>query len=234
MLMSLIYKEKLIALVVDEAHCVKTWGDKFRKTFANIGELRSIIPVSVKVLALTATATTETFFTVTRRLSMDNPNLVALPPNRDNIGYKVAPKIDIHELTDSLCVELKSKRCYFPKTIIFVRTYQDCSNIYMFLKKKMGTMFTEPAGYPNVSAYRLVDMYSRVSTIEKKEEVLQSFCVCGGKLRLVIATTAFGLGIDCPGIRRIIHWGLPTSMEEYVQEAEEYVQNFLKVLVKRH
>ena len=80
----------------------------------------------------------------------------------------------------------------------------------------MGTMFTEPAGYPNVSAYRLVDMYSRVSTIEIKEEVL---CVCGGKLRLVIATTAFGLGIDCPDIRRIIHWGLPTSMEEYVQEA---------------
>ena len=60
--------------------------------------------------------------------------------------------------------------------------------------------------------YLLVDVYSRVSTIEKKEEVLQSFCVCGGKLR-------FGLGIDCPDIRRIIHWGLPTSMEEYVQEA---------------
>ena len=89
----------------------------------------------------------------------------------------------------------------------------------MFLKKKIGTIFTEPAGYPNVSAYRLVDMYSRVSTIEKKEEVLQSFCVCGRKLCLVIATTAFGLGIDCPDIRRIIHWGLPTSMEEYVQEA---------------
>ena len=83
MLMSPIYKEILIALVVDEAHCVKTWGDKFRKTFANIGELRSIITVSVKVVALTATATTETFFTVTCRLSMDNPNLVALPPNRD-------------------------------------------------------------------------------------------------------------------------------------------------------
>ena len=81
MLMSPIYKEKLIALVVDEAHCVKTWGDKFRKTFASTVELQSIIPVSVKVLALTATATTETFFTVTRRLSMDNPNLVTLPPN---------------------------------------------------------------------------------------------------------------------------------------------------------
>ena len=59
--------------------------------------------------------------------------------------------------------------------------------------------FTKPAGYSN--AYRLVDMYSRVSTIEKKEEVLENF----GKLCLVIANTAFGLGIDCPDIRRIIH-----------------------------
>ena len=48
---------------------------------------------------------------------------------------------------------------------------------------------------------------------------MQFFCVCGGKLHLDITTTAFGLGIDCPDIRIIIHWGLPTSMEEYVEEA---------------
>ena len=53
---------------------------------------------------------------------------------------------------------------------------------------------------------------------EKKEQVLLSFTVCASKLRLVIATSAFGLGIDCPDMRRVMHWGLPSNLEEYVQE----------------
>ena len=61
-------------------------------------------------------------------------------------------------------------------------------------------------------------MYSLVSTNAKKDEVLQSFTEVGGRLRLVIATTAFGMGIDCADIRLIIHWGLPSTLEEYVQE----------------
>ena len=55
-------------------------------------------------------------------------------------------------------------------------------------------------------------------TTEKKEEVLELFAKSSGKLRLVIATTAFGMGIDCPDIRKIIHWGIPSTLEEYVQE----------------
>lgn len=149
MLMSPKYQDKLVALTVDEAHCVKTWGDQFRKTFAMIGELRSLIPTSVNILALTATATTETFHIVVRRLAMSNPTLIALPPNRDNISYKVHAKVDINELVTLLCIELKAKRCAFPKTLIFVRMYQHCSNLYMLIKKEMAASFTEPSGYPN-------------------------------------------------------------------------------------
>lgn len=69
MLLSPPYQERLVGLVVDEAHCVKLWGDQFRKAFAQIGTLRSLIPISVKVMALTATATTETFHVVTKRLA---------------------------------------------------------------------------------------------------------------------------------------------------------------------
>ena len=61
MLLSTKYKENLVALVVDEAHCVKTWGDEFRRAFSKIGDLRSILPASINVMALTATATVETF-----------------------------------------------------------------------------------------------------------------------------------------------------------------------------
>ena len=82
----------------------------------------------------------------------------------------------------------------------------------------MGVAFSEPPGYPNLPGFRLVDMFSAVLTNEKKKEVLEYFAKSGGKLRLIIAINAFGMGIDCPDIRRIIHWGMPNTLEEYVQE----------------
>ena len=76
MLLSPTYRQKLIAVVIDEAHCVKVWGDHFRTTFAQIGDLGSLIPGAVNIMALTATATTGTFDVVTRRLSMISPSLI--------------------------------------------------------------------------------------------------------------------------------------------------------------
>ena len=218
MLLSTKYKENLVALVVDEAHCVKTWGDEFRRAFSKIGDLRSILLAGINVMALTATATVETFDIVSQRLSMKDQTLVTSPPNRDNIIYRVHPKATLNELTDDLCSEFTTKRTEFSKTVIFVRQYRDCSDLYLMVRHKLGSVFTEPPGYPDVSQFRMVEMYSRVLTSEKREQVLSSFTKPDSKLRLVIATTAFGLGIDCPDIRRIMHWGIPTNLEEYVQE----------------
>ena len=215
MLLSPQYTKHLVAVVVDEAHCVKTWGDDFRVAFSEIGDLRSLSPDTVGVHALTATSTTETYYIVTRRLCMANPTLIALPPFRDNISQ---PKVDIESLGEMIAVELREKRTLYPKTVIYVRTYNDCSSLYMSLKCKLGSDFTDPPGCPNVTGHRLVDMFTRVLTVNKKEEVLHSFSSLNGKLRLVIATTAFGMGIDCPDIRRIFHWGMPSTIEEYVQE----------------
>lgn len=81
MLLSPSYQEKLIALVVDEAHCVKSWVDEFHTTFSKIGNICSLIPKKVNVLTLTATATTKTFYVIPQHLSMDKASqLVALPP----------------------------------------------------------------------------------------------------------------------------------------------------------
>ena len=66
--------------------------------------------------------------------------------------------------------------------------------------------------------FRLVDMYTRVLTADKKAEVLDVFSKVNRKFRLVIATTAYGMGVDCPTIKRIIHWGSPCTIEEYVHE----------------
>ena len=219
MLMSPVYKENLRGLVVDEAHCVKTWGDEFRTTFAEIGTLRSLVSSKVNVMALTATATTTTYHIVIERLSMVDTVLVAQVPFRDNISYHVKRRIDSDTLSTLFSQELKKLRNSFPKTLIYVRTYTDCYGLYMLLKKKLGRHFTEPEGYPNMYGYRLIDMFNRAMTPAKKEEVVKCFCERDTTLRVVIATTAFGLGIDCPDIRQVIHWGIPVSLEEYVQES---------------
>lgn len=218
-LMSEIYKKNLVAMVVDEAHCVKTWGDQFRKAFAVIGDLRSILPSGINVMALTATATLETFHIVSKRLSLKDPFLVALPPDRGNIFYSVVPKMELDKLSDALCEELRQKGVNFPKTVIFIRKYRDCSDLYLTLIHKLGDAATDPPGYPNFSQFRILEMFSRVQTNGKKEQVMSSFMSKDSRLRLLIATSAFGLGIDCPDIRRVFHWGLPTNVEEYVQES---------------
>ena len=218
MLLSDIYQEKLVAIVVDEAHCVKTWGDQFRLAFSRIGDILSLIPSHVNIMALTVTATRDTLHSVVQRLSLKVPAVIAISPYRNNISYELMDKTTIDEFTTGVCEELKSKGIGFPKTVVFVRTYKDCSCIYAMLKQKLGQYFTDPPGYPHLSPFRLVDMYTRVLTLEKKTEVLESFSKVNGKIRLVVATTAYGMGVDCPDIRRIIHWGSPSTIEEYVQE----------------
>ena len=217
MLLSPPYQENLVALAVDEVHCVKSWGDQFRKSFSRIGDLRSLIPKGVKILALTATATHETVSVVIDKLSMQEVKTVALSISRDNICYKLNSRSKIEDFTDDICKEFSQKRTGFPKTILYVRTYKDCIRMYQLLKTKMAGEFTEPVGYPNLSGYRLIEMYTRILPAEKKDEILTSFSN-NTNLRLVIATTAFGMGVDIQDVTRVIHWGSPSTTEEYVQE----------------
>ena len=219
MLLSKTYQEKLVALVVDEAHCVKKWGDRFRTAFAQIGELRSIIPKKVKILALTATATSMTYHVVCERLSMVDPLLVAMPPHRPNIGYRVKAPIKLDQLSSDISIDLKLWQTDYPKTVVFVRSYRDCCDLYMSIERKLGRDIFYPSDSPSLSKFRMVDIYSSVSTVEKKESVLQFFKKVGSTLRVVIATVSLGMGVDCPDIRKIIHWGVPEDLEQYVQES---------------
>ena len=93
---------------------------------------------------------------------MVQPTLVALPPSRNNISYKVADKTDQDAFTTSVCKDMTDMQVDFPKMVIFVRTYKDCIDIYLQLKQKLGSAFTEPPGYPNVVNFRCLDMFTRV------------------------------------------------------------------------
>ena len=127
-------------------------------------------------------------------------------------------KISQAEICTSLADELLTLREKFPKTVLFCRTLLECGEIYGRLKRQLGENITEPPGLPNIIEFRLINLFTAATTPEMREMVLAEFCKTETILRLVIATSAFGLGVDCPDITRIINWGAPNTIEELVQQ----------------
>ena len=194
-------------------------GENFRTAFARLGELRSIIPNKVKIMALTATTTRQVFEMVVDKLSMKDVKVINMPPQRTNITLIVKQIQPLLEFVSELASEIQTLKTDYPKTIIFCQTYSDCSTVFIMLEDLLGENFTDPPGYPiDMHEYCMVDTYTRANTAEMKEKVLSSFSVPNGRLRVVVATTAFSMGIDCPDIHQIIHYGSPNGPEDYVQE----------------
>ncbi|XP_062520250.1 uncharacterized protein LOC134195259 [Corticium candelabrum] len=99
------YKENLVALV-DEAHCIKTWGDDFCVAFAHVGDIRSVISEEVHVMVLTATATRSTYDCILHCLSMKDVAVIAFPPNRSNIQYSVQTMTTIEDFSATMSSQL--------------------------------------------------------------------------------------------------------------------------------
>lgn len=168
-------------------------------------------------MALTATASMSTR-KVIRLLGMKKPVTNVRSPEKPNIFYAVCEKeeevgIQLSYLMD----ELREKRGHTDKTIVFCRTYKDCTDLYLTFKRELKSEITEPIGYPDVSPFRLVDMFHACNSSSTKSAILTSF-LSQSRLRILVATVAFGMGVDCPNVRRIIHWGPPSNVESYIQE----------------
>ena len=150
---------------------------------------------------------------------MKYPVIISKSPNRPNIHLSVDFKQEsIEEHFRPLVEEILQKRKLVDQTIIFCHSFDDCSCIYVYLRKSLGLEGTEPVGAPDLVRYRLVDMFSSVTEKEVKKSIQQAFTEPGGPLRVIIATIAFGMGLDCPDIRRIYHWGPSGDVESYIQE----------------
>ena len=113
---------------------------------------------------------------------------------------------------------MKDKRINLPKTVVFCRSCKDCADLYVAIIDKFGKDKTEPPGYPNFLEYCLVSMYTRASKASVKELIMSLFRNTQSTLRVLIATTAFSMGIDIPDIRQVYHWGAPSDLEQYLQE----------------
>ena len=185
--------------------------------FSNLGEIRSIIPENVHVMALTATATLSTQKIIMKSLSMESPAIIYIPPVRNNVMYYVANKPrGIDGAFRPIIDRLKYDR-NIGRIIIFCRTYANVIAVHQYFMCALGEYSTEPKGSPNFLVNRVVDMYTHCTHQSAKNAILEQF-KHPSSLRIVIATIAFGMGINCPDVRQIIHWGVPQNAEMYLQE----------------
>lgn len=181
-------------IVVDEAHCISQWGYDFRPSYLRIKELRRIKP-GIPILALTATATPEVTQDITRQLEFKDGNIFRKSFVRDNISYIVRnAEAKIHEVLHILSRTTGS-------SIVYVRSRRRCREIAEFLSS---------AGITATYYHAGIDFTLK----EERQNSWQS-----GSVRVMVATNAFGMGIDKPDVRVVIHYDLPPSLEEYYQEA---------------
>ena len=166
------YQSKLVGLIIDEAHCVKSWGEEFRPEFKRIGDLRSVVPKNVNVMALTATATISSRLSIERTLGMKNPTVIEISPEKSNIylSTELFESIDdsFKPLVDDLLLNGKSSK----RTIIFCKKRDDCAKLYSYFKFYLGKGFTYPPGEnERLPKNRLVDMFCSGTQPEVKEEM---------------------------------------------------------------
>ena len=105
-----------------------------------------------------------------------------------------------------------------PRVIIYCKMCEDCASIYYFFLSSLTNEFTEPISVPNLSQFRLVDMCTGVTHKDIQDSIIASFHDPAAPLHIVVATVAFGMGVDCSSVSQVIHWRPPADMESYLQE----------------
>ncbi|WP_148372202.1 RecQ family ATP-dependent DNA helicase [Bacteroides bouchesdurhonensis] len=185
---------KVSMITVDESHCISQWGYDFRPAYLKIAEIRDLLP-GVPVLALTATATPEVVKDIQSRLKFREENVFRMSFERKNLAYIVRK-------TDNKTGELLHiLRRIVGSAIIYVRNRRRTKEITELLMNENITADFYHAGLDNA-----------VKDIRQKRWQ-------NGEVRVMVATNAFGMGIDKPDVRIVIHLDLPDSPEAYFQEA---------------
>lgn len=185
---------KVCMLVIDESHCISQWGYDFRPSYLRIADLREHLP-EIPVLALTATATPEVVDDIQNKLHFKRKNVFHKSFKRENIAY------------------------------IIRKTKDKIPEIIRILKKIPGTglVYVRSRKYTKEIAAELVNQGINAdffhAGLNPDEKIDKQNRWKSGECRIMVCTNAFGMGIDKPDVRVVIHYELPSSLEEYFQEA---------------
>lgn len=192
----------------------------FRETYSRLHELRTLIP-SANFMALTATATEDTKACITDVLLMDNAVEVSSSPNKQNIAYAV--KYISKDTKPADCFRwisdrIKENGISSERVLIYCQTIKQCSIIYATIKGLLGDHFFAEQSNKN-PRHVLLDMLHSCTPKSNKDSILRSFQELTGCVRVLVATIAFGMGVDCKGVHTTIHFGPPKNIEAYIQES---------------
>eukprot|EP00434_Breviolum_minutum_P015431 symbB.v1.2.013595.t1/scaffold964.1/size148446/11 len=195
-------------VAIDEAHCVSEWGHDFRPVYQRLGALRAALP-SVPIVALTATATPKVREEITRSLGLrSNCVNVTCSLWRPNLAFEVHCKRGLGVDLQQLLIRLKANDP--PATAVYCSTKAEVEGVHGFLQGHLG-----PLG-------RVVLMYHAGLSHEQRKAAHVAFLTgqLGGKqCPVIVATVAFGMGIDKPDIRWVLHYGATQTVEAYYQQA---------------
>ncbi len=185
---------KVAILVVDEAHCISQWGYDFRPPYLKIAAIRPFFP-KIPVLALTATATKEVVQDIQQRLEFSVNNIFQKSFSRSNLSYVVFNQ----EHKDPKMLDILQK--VKGSAVVYVKNRKKTKDISQYLLRHQ------------ISA----DFYHAGLEMEERSKKQDNWI--NNKTRVMVSTNAFGMGIDKPDVRTVIHLDLPESLEAYFQEA---------------
>jgi bloom syndrome protein len=188
---------KLARLVIDEAHCVSQWGHDFRPDYKMLGEVRQKFP-NVPVMALTATATQNVIVDIKHNLNIPNCQVFSQSFNRPNLYYEVRnkPKKAVDDIAELINTKYQGQT-----GIVYTLSRKSAENIAKTLRE-----------------HHSIEAEHYHASIESTEKARVQREWQRGIIKVVVATIAFGMGIDKPDVRFVIHHYLPKSLEGYYQE----------------
>lgn len=189
----------LVCVAVDEAHCMLEWGFDFRPAYSGLSDLRSILP-NTPIIALTATATPTAASDITSQLHLCYPLVVCTTFDRPNLYYNVKRSADPSAVAN-LLQSVYTTRNKHISCLVYVLTQNDATTLSNYLE---GVLPVSVASY-----------HAGMSTM-RRSEVHRDFC--NDEVQVIVATIAFGMGINKPDIRYVLHYGLPSSLEAYYQQ----------------